>query len=34
MTEHERRIHDTTIKAYERDQLDDVNERNGVPRIG
>ena len=34
MTEHERRIHDKTIKAYERDDLADVNETSGVPRIG
>lgn len=34
MTEHERRIHDKTIKAYEQYQLDDVNDNSGVPRIG
>lgn len=34
MTEHERRVHDKTIKAYEQFQLDDVNDVSGVPRIG
>ena len=33
MTEHERRIHDTTIKAYEAFKTDAIGS-NGVPGIG
>ena len=33
MTEHERRVHDKTIKAYEKYDVND-GETNGVPKIG
>ena len=33
MTEHERRVHDTTIKAYEAYKTDTIGS-NGVPGIG
>ena len=33
MTEHERRVHDKTIKAYEKYDVAD-GEANGVPKIG
>ena len=34
MTEHERRVHDKTIKAYEKYEVADGSEANGVPQIG
>ena len=34
MTEHERRVHDNTIKAYERFELEGVRNGNGVPHLG
>ena len=34
MTEHERRVHDKTIKAYEQYQLEDGRESSGVPLMG
>ena len=34
MTEHERRVHDKTIKAYEQYKLDEANDFSGAPRMG
>ena len=34
MTEHERRIHDSTIKAYEAYETDEIAYAGGVPRLG
>lgn len=34
MTEHERRIHDKTIKAYQKFDVDEAGPRSGVPQLG